>query len=224
LHIARCQNGAFAQYVAAKADLCIKLPDSWGFEDAAQLPVAMFTACQCLYQTLKLPRPIGAKRATCLTRREPLIVYGASSSVGVYVTQLAVLSGYTVYATCSERNFSFVRSLGAYEVFDYKDSDVSAKLKLASGGKAVCAVDCISEGDSSAIVANAMSTAGGKIAAVLERCKSPRDEIEIEHSLAYDFIEDVSHCIFGFDFVRLLIYSSVRGNPREFLRDRRMQK
>jgi len=51
----RSLNGAYAEYVVTKADVCMTIPDSWSFEDAAQLPIAVLTTCQCLYQSLRLP-------------------------------------------------------------------------------------------------------------------------------------------------------------------------
>ena len=47
--------------------------------------------------------------------------------------------------TASPKHHERLRSLGATEVFDYKDPDVASKIKEASGGKIQYGVDCISE-------------------------------------------------------------------------------
>jgi hypothetical protein len=51
------EGGAFAEYVVADAALVLSLPDRLTFGDAATIPVAAFTACQTLYESLKLPTP-----------------------------------------------------------------------------------------------------------------------------------------------------------------------
>ncbi|KAJ6629375.1 dehydrogenase [Mycena sp. CBHHK59/15] len=183
----RTANGAYAQYVVALAGACMSIPESWTLEQAAQLPIGVYTACQCLYQSLALPHPPAATTA-------PLLIYGASSAVGLYTIQLAKLSGMTVYAVCSPKNFALVTSFGADATFDYRDPAVSEKIHAASGGAIRYAVDTISELGSAAIVGAAMSTEGGKIACIL----SYKDEdkavlpanVEPIFSLAYDLISD----------------------------------
>jgi NADPH:quinone reductase-like Zn-dependent oxidoreductase len=171
----------------AKADFCIAVPDSWSFEDAAQLPVAVYTTCQTLYQTLHFPI-LPAPAASELT---PILVYGASSSVGNYVVQFAKLGGLKVYATCSPKNFDLVRSFGADEVFDYKDPEAPKKIKDATDGKLKLAVDTISELGSGEFISGAFADAGGKIASILPYAAAPRENVEATLSLAYDLIIDV---------------------------------
>ncbi|KAI0312303.1 dehydrogenase, partial [Amylostereum chailletii] len=178
-------TGAYAQYVAAKADLCLHIPDSWTLEEAAQLPIAVFTTAQCLYQSLNLPSP-----SSHTTEPIPLLVYGASSSVGNYVVQFASLAGLTVYALAGARNFELIKSLGAKEVYDYKDPEAAAKIKAATGGKIVYAVDCISELGSDKIISDALSDDGGKIACILPYKGTPKENITPIMSLAYDLVVD----------------------------------
>ena len=81
--------------------------------------------------------------------------------------QLAALSGYKVVTTASPRNFDFVKSLGASEVFDYKDPDVVAKIKAATGDSITKAVDAISLKESQRITAEALAPSGGEVVLVL---------------------------------------------------------
>ncbi len=87
--------------------------------------------------------------------------------MGAYVVQLASLSGLTVIATCSERNFEvcyllitgskdanlqcslvqYVRSLGATHVLDYSKPDVVDQIKKLSGGNLRLAYDTIGRCD-----------------------------------------------------------------------------
>lgn len=41
------ENGTFAEYVAVKADLQLRIPEAMGFEDAAALGVTTLTAGRC---------------------------------------------------------------------------------------------------------------------------------------------------------------------------------
>ncbi|KZV63566.1 dehydrogenase [Peniophora sp. CONT] len=157
---ARGLSGSFAEYVAATAELCIPLPDSWTFEQGAQVGVGMYTAFQALYESINLPEAFSEGTPTSI----PLLVYGASSAVGIYAVQIAKATGFKVFAVCSPKNFDLVKSLGAEATFDYKDSAVSQKIKDASGGKIQYAFDAISEHGSAKIIAGALSSEGGKIA------------------------------------------------------------
>lgn len=44
---------------------------------------------------------------------EPILIWGGSTSVGLYALQLLKLSGYTPIAVCSEKNFDLVKKFGA---------------------------------------------------------------------------------------------------------------
>jgi NADPH:quinone reductase-like Zn-dependent oxidoreductase len=180
-------NGAYAQYVVAKADTCITIPDSWSFEDAAQLSVALYTASQTLYQSLRLP----LLPARAAPKPTPILVYGASSSVGSYAVQLAKLGGLTVHATCSPRNFELVRGFGADEVYDYRDPEAPKKIKDATGGKLKLAVDAISELGSDKFISDAFADEGGKVACIQRYTSTPRENIEPINSGAPDLIVDV---------------------------------
>jgi hypothetical protein len=56
-------------------------------------------------------------------------------------------------------------------VFDYKDPEVSKKIKEASGGRIKVCMDGISEHGSVKLAADAMSDEGGKIVTI---CRLPR--------------------------------------------------
>jgi NADPH:quinone reductase-like Zn-dependent oxidoreductase len=174
----------------AKADLCFIIPESWSWEDAAQISLSFLTACQMLYQSLSFR--LLPERAT--PEPTPIVVYGASSTCGHYAIQLAKLGGLKVYATCSPRNFDLVRGLGADEVYDYKDSEAPKKLKDSTGGKLKYAADAISQLGSDTFISSALSDDGGKIAILLSHGEDdrPREGVELVYSLTFDFFVDVS--------------------------------
>lgn len=191
----RSPNGAYAEYVAAKAHFLISLPESWTFEQAAQLGIAIYTTFQTLYESHDLPTPGAA-----VSESIPLLVYGASSAVGLYVLQVAKAAGLKTYALCSPKNFDLVKSYGADEVYDYRDADASKKIKAASGGKIQAAVDTISEHGSVNIIVPALSSEGGKIATILWYSDADKavlgSKYEATLSLAYDLLVDVSRRIY----------------------------
>lgn len=76
------------------------------------------------------------------------LVWGASSSVGTTVVQIAHSLGYAVGAVDSPKHKTHVKQLGATELFDYDDADVTQKIThsvQSSGLKCGLAYDTISE-------------------------------------------------------------------------------
>ncbi|KAA1477028.1 GroES-like protein [Dentipellis sp. KUC8613] len=176
-------NGAFAEYTVTPAEVTIHVPDSWSVENAAHLGAAPLTAIQALWQSHDdLPTPLKPTSTPF-----PILVYGASSSVGQFVVQFAKLSGLYVVATASPKNFDLVKSLGADEVFDYHDPEVGKKIKAATGGKLKHAVDNIFENGSPQIISDALSDEGGKIAS-LSPYESPRPGVTVLSTVAYHIL------------------------------------
>ncbi len=90
----------------------------------------------------------------------------ATAAVGQCLIQLAHASGYKTVTTASPRNFALVRALGADAVFDYRDPEVVAKIKTATGDSLTKAVDAIAVLDSQRICAEALGPEGGKVVLV----------------------------------------------------------
>ena len=105
------RTGAFAEYVAARADgTVLPKPSNLSFEQAAAVPVAAITALQGL-------RRGGVRPGT------RVLINGASGGVGTFAVQIANALGAVVTGVCSTRNVELVRSLGADEVIDYTQAD-----------------------------------------------------------------------------------------------------
>jgi len=107
-------KGAFAEYVAAPADLVVPKPVGLSFEEAAALPMAASTALRGI-------RDVGAVRAG-----QRVLVNGAAGGVGTFAVQLAASLGAEVTGVCSTRNVELVESLGAERVVDYTTTDFTA--------------------------------------------------------------------------------------------------
>jgi NADPH:quinone reductase-like Zn-dependent oxidoreductase len=141
--------GAFQERCLVPWQHAVPLPDegiSWNH--AATLPVAVEVPLNA-WDVMGIPRigeftasaPVpdgspgtdtsGGKGQPNTDKREALLIWGASSSVGTMGVQTARLlredpnsSFAAIYATVGSANRSYVHSLGADRVFDYKDSQV----------------------------------------------------------------------------------------------------
>jgi NADPH:quinone reductase-like Zn-dependent oxidoreductase len=87
-HFGRPDAGAFAEFVAANADITQKIPDHMRFEEAASLGVQVYTVGQGLYQSLQLPWPTEPVRPE---EKFPILIYGGSSAMGTLGIQMAKL-------------------------------------------------------------------------------------------------------------------------------------
>ncbi|KAI0748384.1 GroES-like protein [Daedaleopsis nitida] len=178
-------EGAFAEYVKTPADLVWVVPENTiSHDEAATLGCAFWTAVQALYH----PTRLGLVEPPAKTSGDEwILVYGGSSAVGQCLVRLAALSGYKVISTASPRNFDLVKSLGATEVFDYKDPEVVSKIKKATGDSITKAVDAISEKSSQGITAEALSPKGGDVILVLGPASdaTSRTDVKFKPTLVY---------------------------------------
>ena len=175
-------RGAFAEYVKADSDLVWKFStDAVSFEGASTMNCALWTVIQAFYHRMGLNEPVRA------TGDEWVLVYGGSSSLGLFATQLAKLSGYKVITTVSPKNADLLKSLGADAVVDYKSPDVVEQIKKATGDSLKWAFDTVSEAETQAICVKSLAP-GGKVVVVLlpdDNAKALRKDVEIQHTLLY---------------------------------------
>ncbi len=118
----RAAEGGFQHYTVVLERLTCPIPDAMPFEDAAVLPLAVSTAACGLFQKDQLGLRYPSVDAEPTGRT--VLVWGGSTSVGSNAIQLAVAAGYEVITTASPRNFDYVTSLGAAQVFDYRSPSV----------------------------------------------------------------------------------------------------
>lgn len=105
--------GGFAEYVSAPENVFAIKQRRVSFEQAAAIPMASLTALQAL-------RDQGE-----IQSGQKVLIYGAGGGVGTFAVQLAKYFGGKVTAVCSSSNADFARSLGADEVIDYAQEDVT---------------------------------------------------------------------------------------------------
>ncbi|KAL1865504.1 hypothetical protein Daus18300_007149 [Diaporthe australafricana] len=168
-------HGGFQLYPKIKAATVARIPEDIPFEQAVVLPLSVSTAAAGLYLEdtlgLRLPKaPSSTSSSGPATKKETLLLWGGSSSVGSSVVQLAVASGYGVVATASPANYDYVKSLGASLVLDYHNPDIVAILAgvlRASGASLAGAYDAIgSDATVRASAAVVAALGGGKVASV----------------------------------------------------------
>jgi NADPH:quinone reductase-like Zn-dependent oxidoreductase len=128
--------GAFQAQLACPEDMMFHVPANLPKEDAAALTVVASTAADALFNQFGLPLP---------TEREgggvdsvdtgPLLIWGASSSVGVCALQYAKAAGVRdIYVTASPSRHALLCSYGATQCFDYSQPDAVELIKAAVKG------------------------------------------------------------------------------------------
>ena len=100
--------GGYAEFALASARMAARKPKSLTFEEAASVPVVGVAAWQMLFEYAKA------------AAGQSVLIHGAAGNVGAYATQLAHMAGLSIFATASRSDASFVQSLGAETVIDYR--------------------------------------------------------------------------------------------------------
>lgn len=105
--------GTFAEFARAKAAHLTRKPSAITFEQAAALPVSAQTALQALRDKARIGEG------------QRVLILGASGGVGTYAVQLAKHFGAQVTAVCGPTGVDHVRELGAADVLDYTQDDLT---------------------------------------------------------------------------------------------------
>jgi len=105
--------GGFAEYVYVDENRFILKPDNLTFDEAAAVPMAALTALQGLRDKGKIQA------------KQKVLINGASGGVGTFAVQIARSFGAEVTGVCSTAKMDLVRSLGADNVVDYTQEDVT---------------------------------------------------------------------------------------------------
>jgi NADPH:quinone reductase-like Zn-dependent oxidoreductase len=160
---AQRDNGAFAEYVRARADMIYRLRGSLSLSEAATLGTALSTCTMALWgeQALALDCTPQNAAPNC-SQQVPVLVYGASTATGTIAIQLLRLSGYEPIVTCSPRNFDLCRSRGARAVFDYASADVVRDIKTFTRGRLKYVLDCIADRQSVETCYQVIQRPGGR--------------------------------------------------------------
>jgi NADPH:quinone reductase-like Zn-dependent oxidoreductase len=119
-------EGGNTELLAAPEYSAIRLPDDFGFEEAAAVPLVFLTAWHMLMARARLQPG------------EDVLVLGATSGVGSAAIQIARLFQCRVIATAGgEAKLAKARELGAGHTIDHYRQDISAEVKRITGKRGV---------------------------------------------------------------------------------------
>lgn len=164
-------QGAFQTYTILRDVVVTQIPSFMSYEEGSVLPTAAATAALGLFVNCSIPRPTGS--ASDGGKETGILIWGGASSVGTLTIQVARILGLTIFATASPVHHQYLKSLGASEVFDYKDPQIESKLVAAAKRANVpitYGFDAVSQGNTFSQVTNVLASSGGqegKIALVL---------------------------------------------------------
>jgi len=99
--------GTFSEYTTVKASEMSIMPEKANLNTAGAYPLAVLTA----WQSLNEP--------TQLKMGQRILIHAGAGGVGHLAIQIAKAAGAYVITTASQRNYDFLKGLGADEVIDY---------------------------------------------------------------------------------------------------------
>ncbi|GAA6010111.1 hypothetical protein JCM11491_005872 [Sporobolomyces phaffii] len=200
--------GAYAEYTVSPAITAFHVDSKTSFEDAAALPLNYITAVIGLHLRLGLPGP----GSTLPDDAKTLLVYGAATTVGVYVAQLAKKAGHHVVGIAGS-SLEHAKSYGVDELIDYRGKSVdqlAEEIVKVGRGNIHYVYDAVSEhGSFEASTIALGKNGGGKYTHVLpisdEQVKSLPKGVTTHHELcnvAYGGTdEEKRHCEKYFDLL-----------------------
>ncbi|KUJ10500.1 alcohol dehydrogenase [Mollisia scopiformis] len=118
--------GTHQTYLACPEDMVFKVPDHVPHADAACLTTVVKTAADALFNILEFNLPPKSSTGSV----GPVLIWGASSSVGICCVQFARAVGARhVMVTASTSRHEELKALGATQCFDYKSPEVTRDIK-----------------------------------------------------------------------------------------------
>lgn len=196
----RRRQGGFAQLAIQDSRTLTPHPEVNACEAAAS-PCAGWTAYRAINDKLHMA-----------SHKQSVAIYGASGGVGSYAVQLCrYFNVPQVIAICSERNFDYVRSLGATHCFDYRDEKLLEKLAMAVGSDGVdCALDCF--GQKGQRVLSASLGFDGQLVELVNTIDSAQHERAFERGLTLHQLSLGSGHVYGNRGFRSIVNAGMTMN------------
>jgi NADPH2:quinone reductase len=127
------QWAAFAENVAARAELLWPVPEGWTAEEGAAFPVNYFTAYFAYWKAGLLEKSPGPVPR--------VLIHAVAGGVGTAAVQIGKLLGIEMYGTSSsEDKLARVKELGLQHGINYKQQDYEEAVKELTNGEGVDAV------------------------------------------------------------------------------------
>ncbi|KAK9464466.1 chaperonin 10-like protein [Lipomyces arxii] len=211
--------GSFAEYALAFDYSTFHIPAHTSFEEASTIPLAALTAAYGLFDTLKLPTPWQPAKTSI-----PLLVWGASTSVGAFAVKLAKLAGIGPIIGVAGQGSEFAKSIGVDFVVDYRAPDVVHQIRkcLSPGQKLEYAWDTISEKGSYQYCISAMEPGSSHLSLILPERRFDDIGDGIDYSItavANAHKDNAGLRDFGYFFYKLvskwLVENRLSGHPYE---------
>ncbi|KAL4993523.1 chaperonin 10-like protein [Aspergillus recurvatus] len=138
--------GAHQRYLVCPGDMAFSVPAGLPPQHAACLTVVAMTAADALFNILNFAPPY--EKVEEQKAAQPLLIWGASSSVGLSALQLARASGiHPIIVTASPERHDQLRELGATHCFDYKSPSITSDIRALVGnwqwGALTCGLDAV---------------------------------------------------------------------------------
>ena len=119
-------GGGYAEYCAAPAGSCLKIPHGFSSIDAAAVPETFFTVWANAFE--------GGR----LQPGETFLVHGGASGIGTTAVQMVKALGANAYATArGPKKCAAVEALGAIRCIDSTTQDFVAEMKELTEGRGV---------------------------------------------------------------------------------------
>lgn len=181
----------------------MQIPPGFTPQEAVTLPnnvVTIFhaaTADLSLSLQWPLPSPPSPPEA-----ESPILIWGGASSCGQYALQILSHWGYrNLLATASPQHHSYLRSLGAKHVFDYRDPDIVGRIVKAvespsSGPSIPYILDCIGSKSASVTPISKIAQKGSRVAVLLpvilkDATEQEAPEYSMEVEASADWVDGV---------------------------------
>jgi NADPH2:quinone reductase len=129
-------GGGYAEFCAAPAPQCLRIPNGLDAASAAALPETFFTVWTNLFQR------------GSLRQGERVLIHGGTSGIGTTAIQLARAFGAIVYATAgSDEKCRACETIGATAAVNYRSSDFVTSIRELTDGHGVDVILDIVGGD-----------------------------------------------------------------------------
>lgn len=131
------QYGAAAEYAVVDEKLLARAPENLSSIQCAAIPLTSLTVYQALKSYLKHMQCDAVNQNYENVRGKRILIHAGAGGVGTFAIQYCKhVLGMFVMTTCSSKNVSFVKSIGADFVIDY------TKTEFDCGEEGVGATDC----------------------------------------------------------------------------------
>lgn len=175
----------FQTYVTVPRHLMGRVPPNLSIDQAVTAPANLVCAIHTVTKDLQLELPWPRQQGwTPEKEHVPILVWGAASSVGLFVVQVLHYWGYkNILAVASPQHHATLTGLGAIACLDYRDESVTEMIS-ASARPIHHIIDCIGRLDGTLRPLTRIAVRGTKVAIMMPAIlRDSTKELEPELSM-----------------------------------------